>query len=57
MFSASLEPYAAIGITILIVVLLTGVILVLAHTIGPKRRGPVKDSPYESGMPPVAPGC
>ena len=53
MFSASLEPYAAIGITILIVVLLTGVILVLAHTIGPKRRGPVKDSPYESGMPPV----
>jgi NADH-quinone oxidoreductase subunit A len=26
-------------------------ILVLAHTIGPKRRGPVKDSAYESGMP------
>ena len=27
--------------------------LILAHTLGPKRRGPVKDSPYESGMPVV----
>ena len=53
MSPASLEPYAAIGITMLMVVALTGIILVLAHTVGPKRRGPVKDSPYESGMPVV----
>jgi len=26
-------------------------IIVLTHVIGPKRHGPVKDSPYESGMP------
>ena len=26
-------------------------IMVLTHIIGPKRKGPVKDSPYESGMP------
>ena len=29
----------------------TAVMLVLAHVIGPKRHGEVKDSPYESGMP------
>ena len=28
--------------------------LTLAHTIGPKRRTPVKDMPYESGMDPIA---
>ncbi len=28
--------------------------LILAHTIGPKRKTPVKDMPYESGMYPVA---
>ena len=27
-------------------------ILVLTHLLGPKRSGPVKDSPYESGMDP-----
>ncbi len=48
---ASLEPYATIGIVLLLVTGLSLVILILAHTVGPKRRGPVKDSPYESGMP------
>lgn len=28
--------------------------LILAHVLGPKRHGPVKDSPYESGMPVIA---
>jgi NADH-quinone oxidoreductase subunit A len=28
--------------------------LILAHTIGPKRRTAVKDMPYESGMDPIA---
>lgn len=51
MLPGSLEPYAAIGVTILVVGLVTGIMLILAHTVGPKRRGPVKDSPYESGMP------
>ncbi len=52
-FVASLEPYAAIGVTFLMVLTLTAIILVLAHTVGPRRHGPVKDSPYESGMPVV----
>lgn len=51
MFSSSIEPYAAIGITILLVTLLTVVILIVAHVIGPKRHGPIKDSAYESGVP------
>lgn len=48
---AAIEPYAAIGATILIVVVMAALMLVAAHTLGPKRHGPVKDSPYESGMP------
>jgi len=51
MLPTSLEPYAAIGVTILIVMGMTGAMLILAHVIGPKRHGPVKDSPYESGVP------
>ena len=52
---ASIEPYAAIGVVILTMGALTALFLVAAHVLGPKpRHGPVKDSPYESGMPPVA---
>ena len=51
MLPGSLEPYAAIGVTILLVTAITAVMVVLAHAIGPKRHGPVKDSPYESGVP------
>ena len=55
MLPASIEPYAAIGVVILLVMLITGSMLILAHVVGPKRRhGPVKDSPYESGMRPIA---
>ncbi len=53
MVLASIEPYAAIGVTILLVMLITAGMLAAAHAIGPKRHGVVKDSPYESGMPPV----
>ena len=54
MLLASIEPYAAIGAVILLVTLIAGLMLVAAHVIGPKRRhGDIKDSPYESGMPPI----
>ena len=49
----SLGPFAAIGVTILVVLVTLVGMLIVAHTLGPKRRGPVKDSPYESGMPVV----
>jgi len=48
-----IEPYAAIGATIVIATVVAIGMLVVAHTIGPRRHGPVKDSPYESGMPPI----
>ena len=52
MISESMQPYAAIGLTILLVMVTAAGMLIAAHVIGPKKRhGPVKDSPYESGMP------
>jgi len=48
------DPYAAIGVTILLVLVVIAAMLIIAHTIGPRRSGPVKDSPYESGMPLLA---
>lgn len=49
--SPSFDSYAAIGITILMVLVVIVAMLILAHFVGPSRHGPVKDSPYESGMP------
>lgn len=50
--AASIEPYAAIGVTILVVAGLVAAMLIVAHAISPKKHhGPVKDSPYESGVP------
>ncbi len=49
--SETMQAYAAIGVTILLVVVTATGMLIAAHAIGPKRSGPVKDSPYESGMP------
>ena len=49
--SATLDPYAAIGVTIAMVIVVIAAMLILAHAVGPRRHGPVKDSPYESGMP------
>ncbi|MBI3835671.1 MAG: NADH-quinone oxidoreductase subunit A [Planctomycetes bacterium] len=46
-----LQSYAAIAVTILIVAGIATAMLVLAHVIGPRRHGPVKDAAYESGMP------
>lgn len=48
-----IEPYRSIAAVIGAVILVGVVILILAHTIGPKRKGPVKDATYESGMPAI----
>ncbi len=53
-YLASIEPYAAIGVVILLMLVITGAMLTLAHLLGPKaRHGPVKDSPYECGVAPI----
>jgi NADH-quinone oxidoreductase subunit A len=49
-----LDPYLAIGVTILLVLVVIAGMLIVAHTLGPRRSGPVKDSAYESGMPLLA---
>ncbi|MGB9624963.1 MAG: NADH-quinone oxidoreductase subunit A [Phycisphaerae bacterium] len=44
-------PFAPVLILIMLVATLAGVIMILAHVIGPRRHGPVKDGTYESAMP------
>ncbi len=46
--------YGAIGALVVVAILLSAVILLLAHLVGPKRSGPVKDATYESGMEPFS---
>lgn len=45
--------YAVVALLIGIVVGLSAVIMILTHLIGPKRTGPIKDTPYESGVDPI----
>jgi len=45
--------YAIVALLILVAAAVAGGILLLSHLVGPKRRGPIKDSVYESGMVPV----
>lgn len=48
-----LDDYLPVAILILTMITLTVIIMVLTHLIGPKRSGPVKDAPYESGVEPI----
>jgi len=50
---AAVDSYAPVGVLIVTATALAGIIMLLAHVIGPSRQGPVKSSTYESGMPPV----
>lgn len=47
----SIDAYGPVLLLLAIALLFAGAILVLGHTIGPKRKGPIKDGTYESGMP------
>ena len=48
-----LGAYLPVVIYAAVLVAFVGTTLVLAHLIGPRRRTPVKQMPYESGMDPV----
>jgi len=48
------SPFAPVLILIVLVATLAGAIMILAHGIGPRRHGPVKDGTYESAMPVIA---
>lgn len=45
--------FGPILLYLLAIVALVVIILILAHVIGPKRKSPVKQMPYESGMDPI----
>lgn len=49
----AMNPYAPVLVLILVVIGFIVVILALSHWLGPKRRGPVKDTVYEAGMSPI----
>ncbi len=49
-FAAS--EYASVAVLILVALAAAAGVTVLTHLVGPSRRGPVKDSVYESGMDP-----
>lgn len=54
MLLGAIESYAPIVVVAIIALVMAGGMLILAHVLGPKaRHGPVKDMPYESGMPPI----
>ena len=50
--SLAQSDFATVAWLIVVAVALTATILVLAHLIGPRRTGPVKNAIYESGMEP-----
>ena len=54
MLLANLTPYGAILLLIAVATVMALSIVVLSHLFGKHVRGPVKDSPYESGMPLVS---
>jgi NADH-quinone oxidoreductase subunit A len=48
-----LATYVPILLYLLFILGMVASMLIMAHTIGPRRRTPVKEMPYESGMDPV----
>jgi len=47
------HPFAPVLILILMAVVIASAMMILTHIVGPKRHGKIKDSTYESGMPPI----
>lgn len=44
--------YAIVAVLIVLLIATAGAIFLLSHLIGPSRKGPIKDSTYESGVDP-----
>lgn len=51
---AAAEPdYSALVVLLVVALGVTIAVQLLTHLIGPQRRGPIKDSTYESGVDPI----
>ncbi len=46
--------YGPVGVLLGLVIVTAALMLALTHVLGPKRHGPIKESPYEAGMPVIA---
>ena len=51
MADSSAASYAPIGLLLSLTIVSAVGMVLLSHFVGPRRKGSVKDSPYESGMP------
>jgi NADH:ubiquinone oxidoreductase subunit 3 (subunit A) len=49
----SLSTYYPIFIYLLVVLAFAAGVLIAAHAIGPRKKTPIKQMPYESGMDPI----
>lgn len=52
-FTLAAGDYVRLALLLATAAAVAALMLVLAHALGPRRHGPVKDMPYESGMDPV----
>ena len=52
-FTLAASDYSTIAVLVPVAIGVTILTIVLAHVIGPRRHGPIKDDTYESGMEPV----
>jgi NADH-quinone oxidoreductase subunit A len=52
-FLLAASDFSTVGVVVLVAIGITALTILLAHLIGPRRHGPVKDDTYESGMVPV----
>ncbi len=48
---SAIASYGPVLVLIGVAIFASVTMLILAHVIGPKRRGAIKEGPYESGMP------
>ena len=48
-----LNPYIPIAILVVMAIIFAAANLGITHVLGPRKHGPIKDIPYESGMNPV----
>lgn len=51
--AVNLSTYIPVGLLVVMALIFAGANLLMTHVLGPRRKGPAKDIPYESGMNPI----
>ena len=50
MLAVDLDAYIPIGLLVVMALVFAAANLLMSHVLGPRREGPIKGPPYESGM-------